>query len=596
MRAATGGLVGPKGLAGAFSAVSSTMAAFAVATTGATTALALLTNRGGKVLNIQRSFAKATGQSQMAIRELRDATEGLISDYDLMQGMNRALALGAANNAKQFGELSRTAITLGRALGVDATFAMESLSLGIGRQSRLILDNLGLIVSVEKANRDYAATLRKTVAELTEAEKKEAFRTAAMEAARIKIDQLGGIQETNADVVTRLKVAYQNFRDELGMMVAASPAVSAFFTGLTTAAQDLAAVLRETFDPGRLGADLRTGMVRIATQSADANERYANSLTKTKSGLENTRDILLDRLGLEQDSLDTIRNQHEGWRGVINAALSLIPIESERIRLADELYATLQQIENTELMIKAAAKASANAREAALERTDEFRSSVENVNRLWQDMVGHVFAVGAAMETAFVGAVARDKIFPADLEEGIREDLERMADAAKEAAEDAKSEMKGTLEKGAIKATKNFDNIGKQAGQKLIDGIIQGSLDMEALLKSILGSLIQRALFSGILAFSPSRLGIQAGERLQQGIIRGMENTNRMLASSVTTGVTAALNRATPAANMTAQGPLMVNMPEVPQPVTPEAQAVNSYWLRTWTATARAAKLRGFRE
>jgi hypothetical protein len=79
-----------------------------------------------------------------------------------MVGMNRALALGAANNAEQFGELSRTAITLGRALGVDATFAMESLSLGIGRQSRLILDNLGLIVSVETANKKYAAALGKT--------------------------------------------------------------------------------------------------------------------------------------------------------------------------------------------------------------------------------------------------------------------------------------------------------------------------------------------------------------------------------------------------------------------------------------------------
>lgn len=215
----------------------------AVAGTAAAFAFTKLVKRGGEAINVQRAFNRIGGQGVGAMQALRKATQGLISDLDLMTGFNRAVTLGSAANIEQFAELSKTAITLGRALRVDAGFALESLSLGIGRQSRLILDNLGLIVSIEEANKKYAASLKITVKELTEADRREAFRTAALESARAKIEELGEVQLNAADAVKRLQIGFTNLLDKMAAKLAGSEKITEFFTGLADVVDNLTTLI-----------------------------------------------------------------------------------------------------------------------------------------------------------------------------------------------------------------------------------------------------------------------------------------------------------------------------------------------------------------
>lgn len=202
------------------------LTAVAAAVTTVAVGFDKMAKRGGDVVNVQRAFNTVFPEGEAALRSMRKATLGLIGDYDLMVSANRAMALGAVTTKEQFNELAEAALTLGRAQGVDAKMALESLSLGIGRQSRLLLDNLGIIVSVEKANEAYAASVGKSVKELTDAERAEAFRTAALDAAREKIEQLGGVSENNADNIQRIKVAFGNSLDAANEWVATSPAIA----------------------------------------------------------------------------------------------------------------------------------------------------------------------------------------------------------------------------------------------------------------------------------------------------------------------------------------------------------------------------------
>lgn len=224
-----------------------------------------LTVRGTQVLNVQRAFAVATGDQTGAMQKLEQATEGLVSRYDLMVGLNRAMTLGAAENVDQFAELSQTAIALGRALGVDAAFAMESLSLGIGRQSKLILDNLGLIVSIERANESYARQLGKSTGALTENEQRIAFRNAALTAAREKVAALGGAERTAGDAVKSLSAQLQNLRDEMGKLLAQSQRVQGFFQGLADAVAGAVTALAEGDQ-----ADLRQAFAYIGDIAGNA--------------------------------------------------------------------------------------------------------------------------------------------------------------------------------------------------------------------------------------------------------------------------------------------------------------------------------------
>lgn len=214
----------------AFRATTRVIAQAATAVVGYTLALAKMGERGGQVIAVQSAFTRVAGDSEAALIKLRKATQGLISDYDLMAGFNRAVTLGAARTVDEFAELADTAITLGRALGVDAGHALESLTIGIGRQSRLVLDNIGLIVKVGEANEMYARRLGKTADELTLVEQKEAFRTAAMEAARRKVEELGRAEATNAQLLARIRTLYQNIRDEIAKIIATSSTLRiAFF-------------------------------------------------------------------------------------------------------------------------------------------------------------------------------------------------------------------------------------------------------------------------------------------------------------------------------------------------------------------------------
>ena len=65
-------------------------------------------------------------------------------------------------------------------LGGDVTDLMNRLVKGTAKQERELLDELGIMVRVDKAQEDYAASLGKTVNQLTSLQKQQAFANAVV--------------------------------------------------------------------------------------------------------------------------------------------------------------------------------------------------------------------------------------------------------------------------------------------------------------------------------------------------------------------------------------------------------------------------------
>ena len=78
------------------------------------------------------------------------------------------------------------------------------LAIGIGRQSRMILDNLGIILDLDKTYGDYAETIGKTTDEFTEMDKKMALTTAIIEDSQGLIKAQVFLQETQTEKLQRL--------------------------------------------------------------------------------------------------------------------------------------------------------------------------------------------------------------------------------------------------------------------------------------------------------------------------------------------------------------------------------------------------------
>lgn len=243
----------------------------AVAVGGITVALGKFAQAGSRSLNLQAAFIGRVEDSEAALQQLRSATRGLVTDTELMTQTNMALTLGSADTVEQFAEMAAGAQKLGRALGLDTAFALNSLNIGIARQSRLVLDNLGLIVSAEQANREYAAAIGVAVDQLTDAQKQEAFRAEALDQLREKTESLGTATRNAGDAYGELIVTLTNGKDSLSQWVSESGALIWIFDTLETKAR----LIKSSFESAFGGSSSTASLNRQLLQAAAAERERA---------------------------------------------------------------------------------------------------------------------------------------------------------------------------------------------------------------------------------------------------------------------------------------------------------------------------------
>ena len=168
------------------------------------------------------AFANLAGGSQKAsnmLVKLKQATDGTMSSMDLFQQANNAMILGITKNSNEMAEMFDMAQRLGKALGRDTKSSVESLITGIGRQSRLMLDNIGIIVKSEKAYEKYANELGITAEQLTDTEKRQAFLTATLEAARENLSRAGQETLDNQQKYAAFGASLDNLSSRVGNLV-----------------------------------------------------------------------------------------------------------------------------------------------------------------------------------------------------------------------------------------------------------------------------------------------------------------------------------------------------------------------------------------
>lgn len=144
------------------------------------------------------------------VRKVRGASLGTISNLDIMASANKAMMLGVSASADELAELTQIAMYRGRALGLNSQQAFEQISIGIGRLSPKILDNLGIVVDASTNYENYAATIGKTADELTEYEKREALKNAVLEEGNRILQAAGGLAADNASQFEKLDAQAEN--------------------------------------------------------------------------------------------------------------------------------------------------------------------------------------------------------------------------------------------------------------------------------------------------------------------------------------------------------------------------------------------------
>ena len=129
-----------------------------------------------------------------------------VSLADATQISSKAIALLGKQSVHDLGRLADVALRASKAMGTDVTKAFNDLVIAVGRGSKLMLDNLGIILSAGDANKKYADELGIAVDQLTEAEKKQAFMNEALRIGEAKFKDID--------------IAAEGYNDQLAIMVA----------------------------------------------------------------------------------------------------------------------------------------------------------------------------------------------------------------------------------------------------------------------------------------------------------------------------------------------------------------------------------------
>lgn len=191
-------------------------AAIAIAAVGAV--IGKMALDAAKFDDVKKAFTEMAAQqgldAKTMLQNMKDLTAGTVSEIDLMKKANLAMLLGLPLD--KFDEMLAIAKGAAKSTGESMDFMLSSIVTGLGRQSKLILDNLGIMVDVDKAYRDFGATVGKTAEKLTEAEKKQAFINEAMKVGMENLQKMGGLIESTTDKWERFKANTENASASLG--------------------------------------------------------------------------------------------------------------------------------------------------------------------------------------------------------------------------------------------------------------------------------------------------------------------------------------------------------------------------------------------
>lgn len=163
----------------------------------------------GNIVPVERAFdrlAGSVGTTGEALRtDLEDAVAGTVPRLKLMETGVLALNSGAIKSREDLLELAASARLLGRTTGIETSHAIHNLVRAIGTMNPVLLKSLGIVASVDEANREYAANLGVAVSKLDEAQRKEAFRIAVLNRVRAGVSRVADEEGLRSDRLDTLR-------------------------------------------------------------------------------------------------------------------------------------------------------------------------------------------------------------------------------------------------------------------------------------------------------------------------------------------------------------------------------------------------------
>jgi hypothetical protein len=392
--------------AGAIGALSAKMIEF----TGASIEAFASAERLGFATDGLSKRINETGES--LTKSIIDASGGTVDALTAMEAANKALSFGIINSREDMEVLVKTAKVLGPALGQSVAKALDDVTIGLGRNSKLILDNLGIIVDAKEAQEAYAEKLGVTTKALTDEQKTLAFREEALRKMLLLTEQIGEQEEGLANKTERASAAFTNLKIAVGDLINlpagafldnAEESISRITTGvqawiditrgLGPALARSSGILRETSKEIDKTTESVKQNIGVVNALQDMTVASWVSLIKLVSGhkllIEETNEELRNRIKIESNigkaQEEAIKKVLVGQRKEKQEA---IKVNRELLRTNDRLDFGKQRVDALNLALSAVPGSAAALRLSLKESIPEMETLAETAERFMDVLLG----------------------------------------------------------------------------------------------------------------------------------------------------------------------------------------------------------------
>lgn len=299
------------------------------------------------------------GNADEILGSISRASSGTISEMDMMASASRGMMLGLGADAETWGQLTEVARLRARAMGLDTTQALNDITTGIGRQSTLILDNLGILVDLETAYEDYAESIGKSSDSLSDSEKKQALLNQVIGEGQEMLEAQGPIVDNAADAWRELEAAWKDAKSAAAEAVAES---------------------------GLLTKVLEAGAARL--RGEDEYAKYLQGLEESGRTLNRIQQLVVDKHKEEAEAAKGVSPAMEAQEEAaesLSFALKAVAQAEDNLRQAQEQEMPQHWIDIYTQQLEMAKKAVLDARVATVEYADSLHLLSDSYKIAWDD-------------------------------------------------------------------------------------------------------------------------------------------------------------------------------------------------------------------
>lgn len=395
------------------------VAALGAAMVGVGVAAVKLAQDAAHIPGIANAFESLGG----SIEAMREGTAGMVTDAELMKTYNKAAQLVGKTFADELPEAMQYLSKVSAATGEDMNYLMNSLTVGVGRLSPMILDNLQVQASLAEATARASEMFGIEADQLSKTQQQAGMMNIVMEKLKANTAGMEGVTGTAQQAFGRLDTIFANMKDQIG-------------TALLPAMGDMATQL------GDLAEDMLPAVLEAATEFSDwltdtaapALEEFILLITEGSNALLEHRKASAETSETYEQYVDKLVKAQRG-HDVLARSMTLTQLKEELLRTGVLMTAEAW----------AAQRAEVTANESELGRLHNMltivggglRDTAADTDAATDAMSGYTAAVWAAQvaEDAFFGGWGSEHIAtPTDIGE-----VEEAAAAAGTAAAQAAS-------------------------------------------------------------------------------------------------------------------------------------------------------------